>query len=609
MYTGKFIPKGTLVGGPEPLIPIYEFDAQENEDEVDEDDEPPHPPLREFLWDGNDFKRLVLESYQGMMIFSPGLAAVAPCTSQNFHLERVVDVDVGESNDSIVFDHAQVQRATDPTAGSFTYYQVQMFRAVRDIHPGEELTVECSDDDFDASLWSGDRMEYNPNLHMCLDDKVERKPSTIPKVGQGIFAKKRLETNSVVLSSPAVPIHRKLLMMNSMDPPRMQLLLNYCFGPSESDVLWLPYGPLIHSINHRYSDPSTTTTSTKSQQEQPNVKIVWHADPEVNHNDQLSRRQQYHHPELLDLLPGKVTDIHGKGLLMDVVAIRDIAPGEELFLDYGEDWREMWNLHFLQWAKKIGPKLPPTAPNESYISAWEFNAHAQAHELEEPIRTITEQHRNPYPHNIMTACRFEKDWIDDEFAEDYDMIQYQSWNTQKHHYQCLLPCLILERLESDGETTYTAKLVDHHHENGKHTMVGSYLIGGFVELTESLVFPFLCRFLENIEYMCHIFRRFEYIYTDIPRRGIEFIETTYSSDLFLPPSFRHPIGPSEAMWPEHWMRRNHRVRRRATTTSTAQTMDPKADEDPNIFKRKNVEPKIDKQDLQRKRDASPRNDL
>ena len=72
------------------------------------------------------------------------------------------------------------------------------------------------------------------------------------------------------------------------------------------------------------------------------------------------------------------------------------------------------------------------------------------------------------------------------------MIQYQSWETQEDHDNCLLPCIILERLrdEESDETTYTAKLVDHHHEN------------------------------ESIEYACHIFRRFEYIYTDIPRRGI-----------------------------------------------------------------------------------------
>lgn len=111
---------------------------------------------------------------------------------------------------------------------------------------------------------------------------------------------------------------------------------------------------------------------------------------------------------------------------------------------------------------------------------------------------------------------------------------------------------------------------------------------------------------ENIEYNCHIFRRFEYIYTDIPRRGIEFIESTYSSDIFLGQSFRHAIGPSEGMWPDHWMRKRVRLRRQAPTPSTD---GPKDDEDHSIFKRKNLEPNFDMEDLQWKRDASPRVDL
>ena len=111
---------------------------------------------------------------------------------------------------------------------------------------------------------------------------------------------------------------------------------------------------------------------------------------------------------------------------------------------------------------------------------------------------------------------------------------------------------------------------------------------------------------ENIEYECHIFRQFEYIYTDIPRRGIEFIDSTYSSDIFLPQTFRHEIGASDGMWPEHWMRK--RIRRRVTPPQPG-LIDVTEDENPDIFKRKNLEPKFDKQDLQWKLDTSPRVEL
>jgi len=112
--------------------------------------------------------------------------------------------------------------------------------------------------------------------------------------------------------------------------------------------------------------------------------------------------------------------------------------------------------------------------------------------------------------------------------------------------------------------------------------------------------------LVNIEYECHIFRQFEYIYADIPRRAIEFIETAYSADNFLLHTFRHPIEPSEGMWPEQWMKK--RVRRRVPETSPSADQ-TKEDEDPNIFKRKNVQPKVAKEDLAWKRDASPRVEL
>jgi hypothetical protein len=33
------------------------------------------------------------------------------------------------------------------------------------------------------------------------------------------------------------------------------------------------------------------------------------------------------------------------GLAFDVVALRDIQPGEEAFIDYGSEWEEAWKTH------------------------------------------------------------------------------------------------------------------------------------------------------------------------------------------------------------------------------------------------------------------------
>lgn len=530
MYTGRMIRKGEVLPS-EIFIPVFDFD-------YDEDD---HPPLREYFWDGESFKQITLEALEGMLFYSPGLAAIAPCTTSNYNLER---------NNVLEFDNAGIHRSRDPTIGTFTYFTAPLFRAVRDIQPGEELTVECTDDQFDGSseLWT-----YDPKQHFCLDDKlVQRSQSNIPGVARGVFAKTALSKNSLLLSSPAVPLLRDTLNIKTIEPVGIQLLMNYCFGHPDSDLLWLPYGPFINSINH----------SSKN----PNVKVQWHADPLVSNKD-LERRKQYHHPELLEYSTDRVAKTHGKGLMMDLVALRDIQPGEELYLDYGPSWEDAWNYHSSRY-RSLVPKMKDV---HHYIPAPAYNAlHAK-----DPVRTITEQHKNPYPFNVLTACRFEKDWIEDENAEDYDMIQYHSWHSQEKHFVCLLPCLILERLQDEEDPSmhrYTAKLVDQHHDN------------------------------LNIEYECNVFRRFEYIYTDIPREGIEFIETTYHSDALLPIAFRQPIQVPDGMYPDQWVRQ--RVRRRVSANPT-----PPPEEDGNIFKRKDIEIKYNMEDILRKKEESARTDL
>lgn len=565
MFTGKKIAKGTIMHS-ELFFPLYDFE--------DED----HPPFREYMWSGEEHNDLVLESFDSMLIFSPGLAAIAPCTSYNYNLERLYNH---------TFDNAGVHRSKDATAGSFTYHHLAMFRAIRDIKPGEELTVECSDDDFDGAPHSLVRFDSADDKVFCLDDKLEEKKSSFPGVGRGVFAKKDLAKGSRVLSSPMVPIDRRVLdimayvesdhQANAV-PIGKQLITNYCYGHPDSDLLWLPYGPLMNSINHASAEYST---SNKKSGRRPNVQVRWHEDPDLA-NDELGRRKQYHHPELLEMPADRVAKIHGKGLVMDVVAIQDIPAGEEIFLDYGAAWEKAWATHQSKWATEMG-KYEDT---QTYFPAMEYNK-AMANE---PVRTITEQHRKPYPSNLITACRFQQDWIEDEYAEEYDMIQYQSWDTQVDHMRCLLPCVILERLENEGEeTTYTAKLVDHHHEN---TM---------------------------ISYSCHIFRRFEYIYENLPRRGIEFVEKTYASDIFLMNAFRQPIQvSSEDMYPDNWRKTQKRIRLRSNSASSSVSASrdvPSTDEveedehEQELFKRKNIEPKYDKEDLQRKQSISPKMEL
>jgi hypothetical protein len=377
-------------------------------------------------------------------------------------------------------------------------------------------------------------------IQICLDDKLVQGRSKIPKIGQGVMAKKALKQDDILMSSPAVPIAQSLLWNEKRK--QHQQLINYCYGHPNSDLLWLPHGSLMNAVNHAPTP------------EQVNVKVQWHKQPQPV-STELSRRQEYHHPELLDLAAERVAFTHGKGLVMDLVALRDIKEGEELYLDYGDAWSNAWKDH-------VTNKWTNIKDAATYVPAVIYNHNEQAGN-DEPIRTLTEQHRDPYPHHLMTACRFSQDWITDEYAEDYDLVQYHSWKAPSQkgkHDRCLLPCLVLERLElppkkegSDNKKvkhSYTVKLVDHHQKN------------------------------DSIEWKCHIFRRFEYIIEDIPRSAILFVDQKYVSDTFLEQAFRQPIQVSEGMYPEHWMRQ--RVRRR-TTEATAEELEEEA-----AFKRKSV---------------------
>ena len=54
----------------------------------------------------------------------------------------------------------------------------------------------------------------------------------------------------------------------------------------------------------------------------------------------LGQRQEYHHSKLLQKLAKYVLNVHGKGLMIDFIATRDIQEGGEIYLDYGNEWQD-----------------------------------------------------------------------------------------------------------------------------------------------------------------------------------------------------------------------------------------------------------------------------
>ena len=93
-----------------------------------------------------------------------------------------------------------------------------------------------------------------------------------------------------------------------------------------------------------------------------------------------------------------------------MVALRPIAEGEEIFLDYGDAWEDAWLRHVQNWK--------PVDDAESFIPAFELN------QIEEFLRTSEEQQSNPYPTSVDIHClrQFLADNWDEDLDEEWDRI-------------------------------------------------------------------------------------------------------------------------------------------------------------------------------------------
>jgi hypothetical protein len=139
-----------------------------------------------------------------------------------------------------------------------------------------------------------------------------------------------------------------------------------------------------------------------------------------------------------------IDDMHA-GLMLDFVATRDIEAGEEVLIDYGEEWEMAWRKHLQSWR-------PPKGAN-SYVDAVHRN------EQELILRTVGEGHYNEADTRL--HCRnIYRTWSglgdtatgtdDDEDEEEED---------DDSEDRKLYPCRVVHRApDRNGEYVYTAEI-------------------------------------------------------------------------------------------------------------------------------------------------------
>jgi len=185
-----------------------------------------------------------------------------------------------------------------------------------------------------------------------------------------------------------------------------------------------------------------------------------------------------------------------------VVALTDIAAGDELLMDYGSEWEQAWKKHVARW------KPPADARNYVYPAEMDET---------EALRTIEEQKTHPYPSNLATMCTV-SDW-DRKQGPHVDWTEPTDWAW----WEGMAYCHILEREldERTGDHVYTVNPI-------------------FTYNPKKLGFNPDIPLAER-----HIDRH-------VPRRAIRFVEIPYLDDEHLPNVFRHPIELPAHLVPDAW---------------------------------------------------------
>lgn len=347
---------------------------------------------------------------------------------------------------------------------------------------------------------------------LCLENLVARK-SQLPHAGQGGFAQYHIQKGEIIVPAPMIHIVDKESLIiysddDSKKPVGWQLLLNYCLGHPESTLLLCPDTNAI-LVNH------CSTRTKQCGRKGPNAEYRWSSGWEP-------KSDEWRNMTLKEI--GKQT---GRGLSMEIVALRDIEPNEEVFVNYGMQWESAWENHVKNWN-------PPEKQQDTLITAKEANEQTSLELLVTgDLRKVS---NHPY---LFTACHY---WPSKEDKSRIYKKEYPNW----------------EQLD-DNEILHLFA------DSGKN-----YRGDDFVSHSDKTYWPCSVLYQETSgsssnEYTVRI-HQVDWVKNDLPwhangvprllkhypREAIQYFVKPYASDQDLPGVFREPIGIRDDLFPEQW---------------------------------------------------------
>lgn len=189
--------------------------------------------------------------------------------------------------------------------------------------------------------------------------------------------------------------------------------------------------------------------------------------------------------------------------MLELVATRAIASGEEVVLDYGLPWVETWLQHVRGWR--------PPSGSENYAPSYVLNDAIQVLRTEEELKDY------PYPPNVYTACYYIYREQDDTANRNSNTATTAvRWVMQRGMFEPrhLRPCRVLQRHEQQqkNQLFFTVQM---RNRPGAPSQLPSV-----------------------------------HIVTNVPRHAITFLDRLHTTDAHLPGTFRYPRG--NLAFPEGW---------------------------------------------------------
>lgn len=158
------------------------------------------------------------------------------------------------------------------------------------------------------------RPEWIKENGYCVENLVPG-PSSLPHAGHGAIAQFGVKKGEMIVPAPLLQIGNRDILRTRGGVEGFsnawQLLLNYCFGHEDTSILLCPYTNAI-LINH------CSLRKRQCGEKGPNAIVQWQSGWDKGHIP------------FMKLTVPELTTTSSRGLSMEVVATRDIAPGEEV---------------------------------------------------------------------------------------------------------------------------------------------------------------------------------------------------------------------------------------------------------------------------------------